>query len=137
MSGIGVVGIVETLARASVEGALFVAAVWLVCRLVPRLPAAVRCGLWWAACLKLLLGLAGLPAVRLPLLPAAGPAPAARVSQLLPISDPGVPPEEANKGRQGLPATAGTGKRRRPRRGPSRPGRSAPGRSWRCGARGC
>ena len=102
MSGIGVVGIVETLTRASVEGALFVAAVWLVCRLLPRLPAAVRCGLWWAACLKLLLGLAGLPAVRLPLLPAAGPAPAARVSQLLPISDPGVPPEEANKGRQGL-----------------------------------
>jgi bla regulator protein BlaR1 len=68
-------GIIATLARASVEGALFVAAVWLVCRLVPRLPAAVRCGLWWAACLKLLLGLAALPSIQLPLLPAAGPAP--------------------------------------------------------------
>ncbi len=67
MSGWGIVG---TLVRASLEGGLFVAAVWTVCRLVPRLPATVRCGLWWAACLKLLLGLAALPAVRLPLLPA-------------------------------------------------------------------
>jgi len=64
-------GIVETLARASLQGALFVAAVWIVCRLFPRLPAALRCGLWWAACLKLLLGLIALPAVRLPVLPAA------------------------------------------------------------------
>lgn len=67
MSGWGIVG---TLVRASLEGGLFVAAVWTLCRLVPRLPAAVRCGLWWAACLKLLLGLIALPAVRLPLLPA-------------------------------------------------------------------
>jgi bla regulator protein BlaR1 len=65
-----IAGIVGTLARASLEGGLFVAAVWTVCRLFPRLPATVRCGLWWAACLKLLLGLAALPAVRLPLLPA-------------------------------------------------------------------
>lgn len=67
MSGWGIVG---ALVRASLEGGLFVAAVWAVCRLVPRLPAAVRCGLWWAACLKLLLGLVALPAVKLPLLPA-------------------------------------------------------------------
>ena len=71
MSAWGSLGtLVGTLARASVEGGLFVAGVWLVCRLFPRLPAALRCGLWWAACLKLLLGLAALPAVRLPLLPA-------------------------------------------------------------------
>ncbi len=62
--------IAGTLLRASLEGGLFVAAVWAICRFVPRLPAAVRCGLWWAACLKLLLGLAPLPALRLPLLPA-------------------------------------------------------------------
>jgi beta-lactamase regulating signal transducer with metallopeptidase domain len=65
-------GIVGTLVRASLEGGLFVAAVWTVCRLAPRLPATLRCGLWWVACLKLLLGLIApaLPAVRLPLLPA-------------------------------------------------------------------
>ena len=62
--------IAGTLARASLEGGLFVVLVWTVCRLFPRLPAAVRCGLWWVACLKLLLGLVALPAVRLPLLPA-------------------------------------------------------------------
>jgi bla regulator protein BlaR1 len=64
-------GMLEALARASLQGALFVAVVWIVCRLFPRLPAAVRCGLWWAACLKMLLGLVPLPAVPLPLLPAA------------------------------------------------------------------
>jgi bla regulator protein BlaR1 len=62
-------GIAGTLARASVEGGLFVAGVWLLCRLVPRLPAALRCGLWWAACLKFLMGLIPLPAVMLPVLP--------------------------------------------------------------------
>ncbi len=70
MSAPWIAGILGTLVRASLEGGLFVAAVWTICRLAPRLPAAVRCGLWWAACLKLLLGLAALPAVRLPLLPA-------------------------------------------------------------------
>jgi bla regulator protein BlaR1 len=64
-------GIAGTLARASVEGGLFVAGVWVLCRLIPRLPAALRCGLWWAACLKLLLGLLPIPGVALPVLPAA------------------------------------------------------------------
>ncbi len=85
--------VIATLARASVEGAIFVAAVWLVCRLVPRLPAAVRCGLWWAACLKLLLGLMPLPPVPLPLLPAAGLAPAvSRPLQVHGTNPGGLPP---------------------------------------------
>ena len=90
------------------EGAVFVAAVWLVCRLVPRLPAAVRCGLWWAACLKMLLGLTGLPAVQLPLLPAPSSPPAARVvvapgvAQPLQISGPGAgASEKAKQGQRG------------------------------------
>ena len=66
----GLETLVGTLTRASIEGGLFIAGIWIVCRLFPRLPASLRCGLWWAACLKLLLGLAALPAVRLPLLPA-------------------------------------------------------------------
>ena len=63
--------VVEALLRSSLQGALFIAAVWLVCRLLPRLPAAVRCGLWWAASLKLLVGLVWISPVELPLLPAA------------------------------------------------------------------
>ena len=62
--------VVEALLRSSLQGALFIAAVWLVCRLFPRLPAAVRCGLWWAASLKLLVGLVWISPVELPVLPA-------------------------------------------------------------------
>ncbi|HEY4597657.1 MAG TPA: M56 family metallopeptidase, partial [Thermoanaerobaculia bacterium] len=109
MSAPWIAGIVGTLVRASLEGGLFVAAVWAVCRLVPRLPAAVRCGLWWAACLKLLLGLAALPAVKLPLLPAveraapaaAGPLYIRNVASLTlspsPFSSPLPSREEASK----------------------------------------
>ena len=61
---------VATLLRTSLQGALFIAVIWLVCRLVPRLPAGVRCGLWWAACLKLLVGLVWISPVEVALLPA-------------------------------------------------------------------
>src|SRR6185436_19458423 len=37
---------------------LFVAVVWAVCRLLPGLPASLRCALWWLACLKVLVSLA-------------------------------------------------------------------------------
>ncbi len=59
------------LLRASLQGALAVAAVWALCRLVPRLPAALRCALWWLVCLKLLVALAWTAPVPLPVLPAA------------------------------------------------------------------
>ena len=62
--------VVAALLRSSLQGALFIGAVWLACRLFPRLPAAVRCGLWWAACLKLLVGLVWIAPVEVPLLPA-------------------------------------------------------------------
>ncbi|HEX6904786.1 MAG TPA: M56 family metallopeptidase [Thermoanaerobaculia bacterium] len=69
--------VLDALLRASLYGGLFIAAVWAVCRLFPRLPAGMRCGLWWAACLKLLLDLVWIAPVPLALLPAettAGPA---------------------------------------------------------------
>src|SRR6185295_16795778 len=62
--------VAAALLRSSLQGALFIGAVWLACRLFPRLPAAVRCGLWWAACLKLLVGLVWIAPVEVPLLPA-------------------------------------------------------------------
>jgi bla regulator protein BlaR1 len=58
------------LARASWQGALFIAAVWVLCRLARRLPAALRCALWWMASVKLLVGLAWAAPLGLPLLPA-------------------------------------------------------------------
>jgi beta-lactamase regulating signal transducer with metallopeptidase domain len=57
------------LARAAAMGTLFVLAVWILCRLAPRLTAGLRCALWWLACLKLLLGLIWPTPLALPLLP--------------------------------------------------------------------
>jgi beta-lactamase regulating signal transducer with metallopeptidase domain len=103
-------GIVETLARASLQGALFVAAVWIVCRLFPRLPAALRCGLWWAACLKLLLGLVALPAVRLPVLPATH-APVAETRPLYIRNGGGAPARSLTPGLATSPSSPGEGKK--------------------------
>lgn len=62
--------VVSRLGWASLAGALFVAAVWLVTRLGPRLPSALHCALWWAAALKLLVAFLWVSPVELPLLPA-------------------------------------------------------------------
>src|SRR5262245_8565649 len=61
----------NALMRASLHGAVAIAAVWMVCRLFPRLPAALRCGLWWLACLKLLVALVWAEPIPLAVLPAA------------------------------------------------------------------
>jgi probable HAF family extracellular repeat protein len=41
------------LTRACVQGGLFVATVWVLCQVFPRLPATLRYALWWLACLKI------------------------------------------------------------------------------------
>jgi bla regulator protein BlaR1 len=66
----------EGLWRASWQGALWAAGVWAVTRAVPRMPAALRAGLWWLVSLKFVLALGWLGPVRLPLLPAPAPTPA-------------------------------------------------------------
>ncbi|MDX2000543.1 MAG: M56 family metallopeptidase [Thermoanaerobaculia bacterium] len=73
-------GFAGTLVRASLEGGVFALVVWALLALAPRVPAALRCWLWWSVCLKFLVGLAGLPVFELPVLPA--PAPAAQVLPL-------------------------------------------------------
>jgi len=65
----------EITLRATWQGGLLIAAVWLVCRLLPRLPASWRCWLWWLTCLRLLVGLLDLPPLQVPLL---APPPAVR-----------------------------------------------------------
>ena len=60
----------ERLLIGSVQGALVIALVWLVCRLVPRIPAAGQSALWWLAALKLVLVFTPVPAVPVALLPA-------------------------------------------------------------------
>jgi beta-lactamase regulating signal transducer with metallopeptidase domain len=63
----------EGLWRASWQGALWAALVWALTRAIPRMPSALRAGLWWLVSLKFVLSLGALAPVRLPLLPAPGP----------------------------------------------------------------
>ena len=58
---------------ASLEGALVIFLVWVVCRLAARGAPSLRCALWWTACLKLLTGLSGIVLLTLPLLPDTAP----------------------------------------------------------------
>jgi beta-lactamase regulating signal transducer with metallopeptidase domain len=67
---------IDSLWRASWQGAIFILLVWAVCRLFPRLPASLCAWLWWLACLKLLCALVWIAPPRLVLLPAV-PRPAA------------------------------------------------------------
>jgi len=60
----------DALVRSALVGGVLIAAVWLLCRMVPAIPPRVRAALWWTACLKLLVGCAWLAPVELPLLPA-------------------------------------------------------------------
>ncbi|KAB8168050.1 hypothetical protein FKV24_016445 [Lysobacter maris] len=60
----------ERLLATGVQTALLVAVVWSLCRLLPRLPAASQCWLWWLVALQALLGLFLSP-LELPWLPSA------------------------------------------------------------------
>ena len=66
----------EGLWRASWQGALFAGGVWALTRALPRMPSALRAGLWWLVSLKFVLSLGLLAPVPLPLLPASVSAPA-------------------------------------------------------------
>ncbi len=55
--------------RACLYGSIFILAVWMTCRCVKRLSDSARCGLWWLASFKLLLGLFLFASVAIPLLP--------------------------------------------------------------------
>lgn len=60
----------ERLLIGSLQGAVIIALVWLVCRLVPRIPAAAQAALWWLAALKLVLVFTPMPTLLVPFLPA-------------------------------------------------------------------
>jgi bla regulator protein blaR1 len=53
----------------SLQGAVAVGIVWLICRRFPAIPASVRAHAWWIVSLGLLLSLSALPSLPLPLLP--------------------------------------------------------------------
>ena len=69
-----VIGMVfDALVDASIAGAVVALSVWAVVAVIGRLPAAVRCALWWLVALKLLTGLIAMEPVALKVLPPAAP----------------------------------------------------------------
>lgn len=59
----------ERLLIASLQGGIVLACVWLLTRRIAGLSPSLQAWVWWLACLKLLLLLAGVPGVPLPVLP--------------------------------------------------------------------
>jgi len=57
------------LARASLEGAVLAAGVWLVCRALPRMSPGVRALLWWCVAAKFVVALVWLTPIDVPVLP--------------------------------------------------------------------
>ena len=61
--------VVVRLLDGSLQGALAVAFVWLVCVTCRSAPASIRAWLWWLASFKLVIALLALPAIAIPVLP--------------------------------------------------------------------
>lgn len=78
------------LIRASLEGALLAAGVWMVCRALPRLSPGVRALLWWCVAAKFVVSLVWLSPIGVPVLPRAADAPGveAPVTAVAPVSTP-------------------------------------------------
>jgi bla regulator protein BlaR1 len=81
----------DLLVRASLEGAVLAAGVWLICRALPRLSPGVRALLWWCVAAKFVVSLVWLSPVAVPVLPrpaANAPGAAPSVTAAMPISPP-------------------------------------------------
>ena len=75
------------LAWTSAQAVLLIGAVWLIGRLLPQLPSALRCTLWWLVGLQLILGLCWSSPLQLRVLaPAAQIATAAQDHAVLPVA---------------------------------------------------
>ena len=81
---IQIMELLTRLAWTSLQSAVLVALVWGVCRLLPRLPAATRCRLWWLVAVQAVLGLVWSSPLELAVLPAPGIDNAMLLAQPLP-----------------------------------------------------
>jgi bla regulator protein BlaR1 len=77
----------DHLARASLEGAVLAAGVWLACRALPRTSPGVRALLWWCVAAKFIVSLVWLTPIRVPVLPRAA-ADATVVAPAPPLASP-------------------------------------------------
>ncbi len=98
----------SSIVRASLQGAVFVLLVWAVCRLLPRIPASVKCTLWWLATLKMLVALAWIEPPALRVLPPAATASIGAPVKNSPIASLPVDPPGPAVARQEEPGNLGT-----------------------------
>ena len=95
----------DLLARASIDGAVVAAVVWLLCRFVHALSPAVKTALWWVAAAKFAVALVWVTPVPLRVLPAAAPKPASvsvapvMTSTVSPVAKPIETPASGASGR--------------------------------------
>jgi beta-lactamase regulating signal transducer with metallopeptidase domain len=89
----------ETLARASIEGAGFVCAIWIISRALPRLPAAAKATLWWCAAAKVVVALGWGTQIGVPVLPATN----VRIHPLVAL----VEPSSGNVAEHDVPVSTG------------------------------
>ena len=94
----------DHLARASLEGAVLAAGVWLVCRALPRMSPGVRALLWWCVAAKFVVALAWHTPIGVPVLPRAD-APGAIAG----VTAPPLSPPEAAAGSPASPQAPGPG----------------------------
>ncbi|HEX5109952.1 MAG TPA: M56 family metallopeptidase [Vicinamibacterales bacterium] len=73
------------LAAGSVQGAVLIGLVWLLCWRIRSIPPSARALLWWGASLKLVLSLLALPTIPVPLLPPAAPIETVGVFETMPL----------------------------------------------------
>ena len=102
------------LARASLEGAVLAAGVWLVCRALPRMSPGVRALLWWCVAAKFVVALVWPAPIGVPVLPRAAADATVEVTAAPPVSPsneagatrrPAAPPADGS-GAPGIPWTA-------------------------------
>jgi bla regulator protein BlaR1 len=97
------------LARASLEGAVLAACVWLVCRALPRMSPGVRALLWWCVAAKFVVALVWHTPIGVPVLPRAA-AETPGVPAVATAAPPVSPPEATGAaGRLAFLTAAGSG----------------------------
>ena len=94
------------LVRASLEGAVLAACVWLVCRALPRMSPGVRALLWWCVAAKFVVALVWLTPIGVPVLPGTAAGAPVATAAAPPLS----PPEAAGAANgPALPPAPGSG----------------------------
>jgi bla regulator protein blaR1 len=97
------------LARASLEGAVLAAGVWMVCRALPRMSPGVRALLWWCVAAKFVVALVWLTPIGVPVLPRAESEAPGATAGVAAARPPSAPEAAGAAARPAFPPAPGSG----------------------------